>query len=310
MKTTTKTQRLVLLTAIAVPAATFLLAQGPLTPPGAPAPIMKTLDQVQPRIPLNATTTPGDGNSVFRISQPGSYYLTGNLTGVVNKHGIEVEASHVTIDLMGFTMDGKRATVNSLSAIFCASDDQFSDITIQNGHITEWSNSGIFLGNSLSGVESVARSVVRHIVSSNNDSSGITVSKDSLVEDCVCDGNGTNGISLGGSRSVARRNICRGNAPAGTLFGGIGLGSLNQTQCVIHDNILIDNGNGLFIRSNNSGHLYFRNQSSGNLLANYSISTNNRGGICVVPALNGAAINGNTSATGSGTTDPFANLSY
>jgi hypothetical protein len=33
-----------------VPLSAF--AQGPLTPPGAPAPTMKTLDQVEPRIPL------------------------------------------------------------------------------------------------------------------------------------------------------------------------------------------------------------------------------------------------------------------
>ena len=53
---------------------------------------------------------------------------------------------------------------------------------------------------------------------------------------------------------------------------------------------------------------YFRNQCSGSTVANYQISANNRGGICVLPAVNGAAINGSTSTTGSGTTDPFANL--
>jgi hypothetical protein len=55
---------------------------GPLDPPGGPvAPTMKSLDQVEPRIPINAETCPGDDDSVFRIVTPGSYYLTGPVAG-------------------------------------------------------------------------------------------------------------------------------------------------------------------------------------------------------------------------------------
>src|SRR4029079_14214982 len=95
---------LILLAVLAIAAISALLAQGPLTPPGAPAPTMKTLDEVEPRIAVNSTNTPGDADSLDKITQPGSYYLTGNITGVFGKMGIEIAANGVTIDLMGFEM--------------------------------------------------------------------------------------------------------------------------------------------------------------------------------------------------------------
>src|SRR5947208_16830687 len=57
-------------------------AQGSLTPPGPPTPTFKTLQQVEPRTPIDATHTPGEGDNQFVINSPGSYYLTGNITGV------------------------------------------------------------------------------------------------------------------------------------------------------------------------------------------------------------------------------------
>lgn len=56
------------------------LAQGSLTPPaGAPAPVMKSLDLIESRIPLNPL--PGTNNALRVISQPGNYYLTSNVVG-------------------------------------------------------------------------------------------------------------------------------------------------------------------------------------------------------------------------------------
>lgn len=45
---------------------------GPLTPPGgAVAPSGKTLTEVEPRIAINATNTPGNASVLYRIAQPG-----------------------------------------------------------------------------------------------------------------------------------------------------------------------------------------------------------------------------------------------
>ena len=81
-----------------------LLAQGPLTPPGTPAPTMKALDQVEPRTIVNVANTPGDATNSFIITKAGSYYLTSNLTGETGKNGIAVQADNVTIDLNGFAV--------------------------------------------------------------------------------------------------------------------------------------------------------------------------------------------------------------
>src|SRR5687767_7622300 len=93
--------------ALALTGIVFLTVAGPLDPPDGPiTSTYKTLTEVEPRIAVNAQNTPGDANSLFRITQPGSYYLTGNITGVPNKNGVYIFGHRVTLDLNGFTVDG------------------------------------------------------------------------------------------------------------------------------------------------------------------------------------------------------------
>jgi hypothetical protein len=97
-------------------------AQGPITPPSAPSvPIMKTLDQVEPRIPV-----PGGG--ARSIDASGSYYLTGNINAV-GANGITINAANVTLDLSGYTV-ACDSTTNGLACILIASTPNF---TIRNG---------------------------------------------------------------------------------------------------------------------------------------------------------------------------------
>src|SRR5579871_6315611 len=74
-----------------------VFAQGSLTPPGAPAPTMKTLSQIERRTPISSIP--------YTISGPGSYYVTTNLTGGGGStNGITISSGNVIIDLNGFSI--------------------------------------------------------------------------------------------------------------------------------------------------------------------------------------------------------------
>ena len=91
---------------------------GALVPPdGGVVPTMKSLDQIEPRMPLTQATTPGNLISVYAIRDSGSYYLTGDVLGEAGKHGIRIEADNVSLDLNGFAV---RGVPGSLCGIACA----------------------------------------------------------------------------------------------------------------------------------------------------------------------------------------------
>jgi hypothetical protein len=110
-----------------------VFAQGSLTPPGAPAPTMLTLSQVEPRTPVDATHTPGNSFEKFIINQPGSYYLTSNIN-LTNGEAVEITTNGVTLDLNGFTISSTDPA-GSAYAIRLQVPSGGGDITIVNGHI-------------------------------------------------------------------------------------------------------------------------------------------------------------------------------
>lgn len=113
---------------------------GPLTPPPGPiAPTHKTLTEVEPRIAINQTNTPGDAGSLFIITQPGSYYLTGNIVGVAGRAGILINASNVTLDLAGFQVLG---TPGAFMGVVVGG----TGIRVHSGAIMDWPAGGIIRG--------------------------------------------------------------------------------------------------------------------------------------------------------------------
>ncbi len=120
------------------------VSAGDLNPPAGPVTsTMKTLDQVEARIPVQSLS----GNLGFQhiISQPGSYYLTGNIVGEAGKSGIRIDAADVTLDLNGFAMIGSDTTPGTV--IFSAAEN----VTIRNGTLRGWAQGVALEGGRSSG---------------------------------------------------------------------------------------------------------------------------------------------------------------
>src|SRR4051812_29367182 len=126
-----------MLAAVVLFSISSLFGQGSLTPPGAPAPTMKTLAQVEPRI---AITNSGP----VTISRPGSYYLTTNITASFSTC-ISIVTNNVTIDLNGFSLLTSDPSPGSTGINI---NNGVHDIQVLNGHIVGGvtNNGGVYNG--------------------------------------------------------------------------------------------------------------------------------------------------------------------
>jgi hypothetical protein len=176
-----------------------LFAQGALTPPGPPAPTMRTLLQIEPRTPISSAP--------FVISTPGSYFLTTNITAGAGD-AIDIATNGVTLDLRGFTISSVNPAATGAGILL---SNGISDVTIVNGHIVSGvTNSpvGAFGGKGFGyGIEGLLLVNVRveGVSVSGCRFDGITVSGTStLVESCTVQSVGGSGIQAANvSHSVA-----------------------------------------------------------------------------------------------------------
>ncbi len=210
-------------------AACQTLSAGPLTPPAGPiTSTMKTLEQMEPRIPLSAATTPGNSDTVYRITAPGSYYMTEVLTVQGGFHGIVITASNVTLDLNGMTIHG---TPGSKDGITNLGHDN-TNVHILNGTVREMGGHGIRLertnpttprahridrvtaiGNSGNGIFIVDGSITS-CVANQNTSYGMRTNSlfTSLISECSASNNHHGiGVSIGSVlNSTAESNTSMG----------------------------------------------------------------------------------------------------
>jgi hypothetical protein len=232
------------------------LAQGSLTPTNAPAPTMKTLDQIEPRKPITALP--------YTVEEPGSYYLTGphNSTNT----GITISSSDVTIDLMGFTLRGSQNPNHVGIQAVGGEDVMLRNIVIRNGGVSQF-GVGILIDNTQSGR-------VQDVVVHQNSAQGIFIRQtgngicsDITVENCQITDNGGTGIYVFGEIEASRNrgHTIRNNSISGNFTEGIF--SVRAYGCLFEGNVIgpqTPATNAYAIRSGLGRNWIVRNVSQGN----------------------------------------------
>jgi hypothetical protein len=298
------------------------LGQGALTPPGAPAPTMKSLDQVdaklEKRVPISALP--------YSISNSGSYYLASNVVGVASSDGITIAANNVTLDLNGFAVTG---VTNSGYGINIAGID--TNVAVRNGNISGWGNGAIAVAGFTS--QNIA---FDHLNIFEDTSQTAVYAINALVSDCTIEG-GFNGIVA--INSYVRNCLVSGSGNAGiyadyssvkdcqiqncSIYGIY----INAPGCQIVGNMLRGNNSsvsasGAAIYVNDSHNRIENNQvtdsgwAGSGILVNSSVYVDN---VVIKNTVSGNAFNNYVGGTGndfgpigsaSTATSPWANISH
>lgn len=188
--------------------AVSVFAQGSLNPPGAPAPVMKTLAQVEPRTAIT--------NGPVTISDPGSYYLANNIHGTIT-----IYANDVTLDLMGFVVEPasgeaidfpisqqnviiRNGTLRGASTGLDGRELDAANCLFEGLHTYSNNFAGIYVGSGC---------VVRDCDARANGAYGIRVirSTNSVVQDCRIVDNPSVGLEVTGAGAYVDNNTVKGN---------------------------------------------------------------------------------------------------
>jgi parallel beta-helix repeat protein len=215
--------------------------------------------QDDPRTPISSLP--------YTITESGSYYVTGNLSSTTN--GIVIEASGVTVDLMGFSLTGDGSSGDYGIYVAGSTNAVIDRVTIKGGSI-----SGFSYGLRCKYMNNIR---IEQMVVSGNTLSGVLLygyqgqCNGNTIADCTISGNGDEGVILYGSWGQ-----CDGNTIADCTISGNGGRGVNlfgnQGQCdgnTISDSTISGNGDdGVYL-----------DLCDGNTIADCTISGNGDRGV-------------------------------
>ena len=192
---------------------------------------------VDGQVLINQTTVMTAGGFPYKITQPGSYKLSGNLTvtGVVD--GIDILASNVTLDLNGFSIigpigcSGAPPTCAGNAGNGVQANLLSGFVTVKNG-IIQGFNIGVFLmvpanlvdlqatANVGAGIATTAAgTVIARCQTSFNGGTGISASF-ATISDSTANYNGNDGFVV--SKSTLTHSVANRNANYGIqAIGGV-----------------------------------------------------------------------------------------
>jgi hypothetical protein len=221
---------------------------------------------VDGQVLINMSTVTAAGGFPYKITQSGSYKLSGNLVIPAGKNGIEINADYVVLDLNGFTVSGPGKCNGRYPnpATLCSGNDFSTQgilasgayVTVKNGSVAGM-GVGVYGGalieevqannNLVTGIQ-VGAAVVRRCTADNNGGTGFRLEGNTLAEANEASLNTSNGmVSFEGTviGNTLNHNGYDGLAPRRTVYGSNSIQGNSAVDVYLFDTSSVSQNNNI-----------------------------------------------------------------